>query len=69
MESFVAQLQRNVPDPQRWATRKDMRLAICDLDREDPTHIAGNTASAGSRPIAFETLTQAAHTAPAKRVN
>jgi hypothetical protein len=54
MESFLALLQKNVLDRQRWASREELRTGDHPLDREDspPTSTAtppGTTDTDGLR--------------------
>lgn len=60
MESFFAQLQKNVLDRRRWATRDDLRLAIISWI-ERTYHRRRRRRRLGClTPVEFETLNQPA---------
>ena len=63
MESFVALLQKNVLDQQRWTTRAELRLAIVTWI-EKTYHRARRQRRLGRlTPIEFETINRTAHAA------
>jgi putative transposase len=56
MESFFALLQKNVLDPQRWATRQDLRLAIVTWIERTYHRRRRQDRLGRLTPIEFETL-------------
>ncbi|SFU08537.1 Integrase core domain-containing protein [Geodermatophilus amargosae] len=63
MESLFALLQRNVLDRQRWATRKDLQMAIITWIERTYHRRRRQRRLGRLTPIEFETLTQTAHAA------
>ncbi len=63
MESFFILLQENVLDRRRWVTREQLRLAIVIWIEKTYHRRRRQDALGRMTPIAFETLTQAAHAA------
>jgi len=56
MESFFALLQKNVLDPQRWATRQELRIAIITWTERTYHRRRGQLALGRLTPIEFETI-------------
>jgi len=63
MESLFSLLQKNVLDRQRWATRKDLRLAIIVWIEKTYHRRRRQDALGRLTPTEFEILQQAAHPA------
>ena len=63
MESFFSLLQKNVLNRQRWASREELRLAIVIWIERTYHRRRRQDALGRMTPIAFETLTHAAHAA------
>jgi transposase InsO family protein len=63
MESFVALLQRNVLERQRWATRAELRLAIVTWSERTYHRRRRQRALGKLTPIEFELLRRPVATA------
>jgi len=63
MESFLALLQKNVLDRQRWLTREQLRLAIITWIERTYHRRRRQRRLGRLTPIEYETINKAAHAA------